>query len=264
MESYFFSILVVFLVFSGVTGGLGVLIYMGVPKRRPSDASHLNLTPPANSQTSVEKLISLGFHRLGETYLRMPLAMSPGPTWIFVNEQANILAEIVEISPGAYFTTVFSDGSVVETGYPQGEDISTTDFLSQTVTTNIDNAYQLHLQCVDEFKTHHGEPQAVKNIQDYLLWDGLYRTRHAQRKMRRVFIIDLAQVIALIYGIVASIVVWQLWLRHAPVPAWFIDWDRGLFLLLAPAFTISVLSIIINIQGSRRNRKRARAALQKA
>lgn len=261
MESYFFSILVVFLVFSGVTGGLGVLIYLGVPKRRPTDASHLNLEPPANSLASVDKLKSLGFHRLGEITLRMPLAMSPGPTWIFVNDMATILAEIVEISPGAFFTTVFSDGSVVETGYPQGEDIATTDFLSQTVTTNIDNAYQQHLQSVDEFKEQHGEPQAINTIQDYLLWDGLYRTRHAQRKMRRVFIIDMAQVIALIYGIVASIVVWQLWLHHATVPEWVIDWDRGLFLLLAPAFTISVLSILINIQGSRRNRKRARAAI---
>jgi uncharacterized membrane protein YGL010W len=93
---------------------------------------------------------------------------------------------------------------------------------------------------------------------DYLYWDGVYRARHAQRKMRRVFYIDLAQLLALLYGIVVSIVVWQLWQHHAPVPQWVTDWDRGLFLLLAPAFIISVMSWLFGVLGSRRNRKRAR------
>ncbi len=260
MDSYLFGILVVLLVFTGATGGLGILIFMGAPKRRPKDASHMKLAPPANAQNTIDRLINLGFHTLGETHTRMPLAMSPGPTWIYVDEQATTEAEILEINPGAFFTTEFADGSTVETGFPQGEDITTSNFVSQTVTTNVEDAYQLHLQTVADFQAGHGAPQTVKNMQDYLYWDGVYRSRHARRKMRRVFYIDLAQVLALLYGIVVSLVVWQLWQRHAPVPQWVTDWDRGLFLLLAPAFTVSVLSIMIGILGSRRNRKRAKAA----
>jgi hypothetical protein len=260
MEVYFFGILVVLLVFSGATGSLGLLIYLGVPKRRPTDASNLNLSPPSNTQATVGKLIELGFRRLGETYTQMPLAMSPGPTWIFVDQNMTTQAEIVEITPGTFFTTVFEDGAVVETGFPQGEDITRVDFISQTVTTSVEDAYKLHSQNVVDFKLFHGAPQPIQTMSDYLVWDKIYRTRHAQRKMRRVFYSDLTQVLALAYGIIVSLAVWQLSLHHAPVPEWVTDWDRGLFLLLSPAFFVSVLSILIGLLGSRRNRKLARAA----
>ena len=264
MEGYIFGVLVVFLVFTGVTGGLGILIFMGVPKRRPTDASHLTLVPPSDAQPTVDRLITLGFHRLGETYTRMPLAMSPGPTWIFVDEQSTTQAEIVPINPGVFFTTMFPDGSVVETGFPQGEDIATPDFLSQTVTTSIEDTRQLHQQNVAEFRLVHGVPQPINSIEDSLHWDRIYRTRHAQRKMRRFFLTDLAQVLSLVYGIVVSLVVWQLSQPHAPVPQWVTDWDRGLFLLLAPAFMVSVLSTLVGFLGSRRNRKRIKAAALKS
>lgn len=255
-----FGILVVLLVFTGATGGLGILIFVGAPKRRPKDASHLKLAPPSNAQNTIDRLINLGFHRLGEIHTQMPLAMSPGPTWIYVDEQGITQAEILEINPGTFLTTEFADGSTIETGFPQGEDITTSDFVSQTVTTCIEDAYQLHLQTVAEFRESHGAPQTVQTMQDYLYWDGVNRTRHARRKMQRVFHIDLAQVLSLAYGIIVSLVVWLLWQRHAPVPEWVTDWDRGLFLLLAPAFAVSVLSIMIGVLGSRRNRKRVKAA----
>jgi hypothetical protein len=258
MEIYIFGVLVVVLVFTGATGGLGMLIYFGAPKRRPADASHLNLPPPSNAQATIEQLAGLGFNRLGETYTHMPLAMSPGPTWIFIDVPMTTHAEIVEINPGAFFTTVYSDGSAVETGFPQGEDIITSSFLSQTVTTHITDAYQQHLLSIGDFQANHGAPQLIQSMGDYLHWDGVSRTRHAQRKMRRVFLIDLIQVLALVYGIITSIAVWQLWRHHAPVPQWVTDWDRGLFLLLAPAFCVSVLSILIGMISSRRNRKRVR------
>jgi len=258
MEIYLFGVLVVMLVFTGATGGLGLLIYMGVPKRRPTDASHLNLAPPVNTQATIDRLVALGFQRLGETYTRMPLAMSPGPTWIYIDTSMTMQAEIVEITHGIFFTTVFADGSVVETGFPQGENISTLNFISQTVTTSVDDAYRLHTQSVVDFQIAHGTPKSIKGMEDYLYWDGVYRERHAQRKMRRVFFIDLAQVLALFYGIVVSIVVWLLWQRHTPFPQWMTDWDRGLFILLAPAFFISVVSWLFGVMSSRRNRKKAR------
>ena len=258
MEIYIFGVLVVMLVFTGITGGLGILIYAGAPRRHPTDASHLNMAPPSNAQITIDRLVSLCFQRLGETYTRMPLAMSPGPAWIYIDTPRTTQAEIVEITPGTFFTTVFSDGSVVETGFPQGENIVAPDFLSQTVTTSVEDAFHLHLHNVGEFQTNHGSPLLIKSMEDYLHWDSVYRTRHAQRKMRRVFYIDLAQVLALFYGIVVSFVVWLLWQRHVPVPQWVTDWDRGLFILLAPAFLISVLSWLFGFFGSRRNRKRAR------
>jgi hypothetical protein len=258
MEIYLFGVLVVMLVFTGATGGLGLLIYKGAPKRRPTDASHLNLAAPMNTQATIDRLVTLGFQRLGETYTRMPLAMSPGPTWIFVDASMTTQVEIVEINLGIFFTTVFADGSVVETGFPQGENISTPNFISQTITTSVEDAYHLHTQSIVDFQIAHGTPQLIKGMDDYLYWDGVYRERHAQRKMRRVLYIDLAQVLALIYGIVVSIVVWLLWQRHAPVPQWVTDWDRGLFILLAPAFLISVVSWLFSVLGSRRNRKRIR------
>ena len=259
MEIYFFGALVVLLVFTGLTGGLGILIYLGTPNRRPTDASHLNLAPPVNAQDSINILIELGFQRLGETYTRMPLAMSPGPTWIFIDHPKTTQAEIVEITPGAYFTTVFTDGAVVETGYPQGENITTANLLSHTITTSVGDAFQHHMLNVQEFQERHGSPRTIKSMKEYLHWDKIYRTQYAQGKMLRVFLIDLAQVLAFLYGVIVSIVVWQLSQRHAPVPQWVTDWDRGLFLLLAPAFTVSVLSVLIGLWTSRQNRKRVKS-----
>jgi hypothetical protein len=258
MEIYLFGVLVVMLVFTGATGGLGLLIYLGAPKRRPTDASHLNLAPTMNTQATIDRLVTLGFQRLGETYTRMPLAMSPGPAWIYIDASMTTHAEIVEITPSIFFTTVYEDGSVIETGFPQGEYITTPNFISQTVTTSVEDAYHLHTQSIKGFQIAHGTPKLIKGMDDYLYWDGVYRERHAQRKMRRVFYLDLAQALALLYGIVVSFIVWLLWQRHAPVPQWVTDWDRGLFILLAPAFLISVVSWLTGILGSRRNRKRVR------
>jgi hypothetical protein len=254
MEAYFFGILVVVLVFTGVTGGLGVLIYLGAQTRKPRDASNLNLKFPQSAQATVDRLVALGFQRLGETYTQMPLAISPGPTWILVDGQRATQAEIVEINPGTFYTSVFADGAVIETGFPQGENIITTNFISQTVTTSIEDAFHQHLQYTLDFQAKHGAPEPIRNMEDYLHWDGMYRKHYARLKMRRMFLVDLAQVLALLYGIVVSLVVWQLWQRHAPVPQWVTDWDRGLFLLLSPAFCVSAFSILIGMLGSRRKR----------
>jgi len=258
MEIYLFGLLVVMLVFTGAVGGLGLLIYWGAPRRRPTNASHLNLPPPANIQSTVDLLVGLGFQRLGEMYTRMPLAMSPGPTWIFTDGTMTTQAEIVEITPGVYFTTIFMDGSLVETGFPHGETIATPNFLSQTITTSMDEAFKQHKLSVGDFQTEHDTPQPIRTMDEYLHWDKICRSRYARRKMRRVFIIDLAQVLALLYGIVVSIVVWQLWQGHAPQPQWATNWDRGLFILLVPAFLISIISTLVGFMGSRRNRKEAK------
>ncbi len=260
MEIYFYGALVVLLVFTGLTGGLGILIYLGTPKRRPADASHLNLPPPANAQASIDKLVEQGFQRLGEIYTRMPLAMSPGPTWIFIDSTKTTQAEIAEITPGAYFTTVFTDGSLVETGYPQGENITAPNLLSHTVTTSVEDAFHLHVQNVQDFQARHGKPLMIQTMKEFLEWDKIYRTRYAKAKMLRVFLIDLAQVLALAYGLIVSLVVWILWQRHASVPQWVADWDRSLFILLTPAFFVSVLSVLIGLWTSRQNRRRAQPA----
>lgn len=227
----------------GWHGFKSVLIFLSMRGREIEDVSHLRIPPADNIQETVEKIIHLGFKRLGEAHTRLPLATSPSTTWVFVDEQGTTHAEVVDHghSPMVLFSSNYQDGAVLETGFPLGENIDTSIFRSYTVSTNVKEAYAFHQDQMLDFNNQHGEPQKYATMVDYLHGDAEYRLRHAWRKMRRLFILRFIQSISLFYTLAILLAILTLvdWGNLSSILN--VEWFDELFLLLFPAVILTVL-----------------------
>jgi hypothetical protein len=232
---------------NGWNGLRAVLNYTGVSKRRSEDISHKGISPSSTLESVVDSLISLGFTRLGETLTYLPLMSLGGITRLFLDENGTTCADVVEVGdvdakPTLAFWTTFDDAATVETGYPTGEHIDTPDLRSHTVPSDVKDAYQHHLQQVADFGTHHGAPIQFKNMDDYLRQAAIYREHHARRKLRRLFLDNLVNVVSCIYTLGASIAV-AVSMRHNEAFTIQLLWDKLLRLtvLLTPAVVITFI-----------------------
>lgn len=229
---------------NGWSGFKAILNYAGVSKRRAEDISHKDISPSPTLAPVVDSLISLGFTRLGETLTYLPLASLGGITWLFLDESGTTCADVVEVGdvdakPMLAFWTTFDDAATVETGYPTGERIDTSDLRSHTVPSSVKDAYQHHLQQAADFGSHHGAPIRFRNMDDYLQQEAIYRKHHARRKLRRLFLDNLVNVIGCIYALCTSIAV-VVSMLHSETFTLQLLWDRLLRLtvLLTPAVVI--------------------------
>ena len=184
--------------------GRMLLVYRGSVTRRPRDASSLGLVPGGRVAPFTAALAELGFVRLGEAQLDLPgqrlVQFQPtgSPTivgphvathtiFLFVDHTGTILAETGEVEGAPVLvslSTMFADGSVVETMYPRGESIDDPDFHSGHVTSSLAAAYDEQRLHVARWRMRHGTPVTISSVEDYLRGDAEYRERFALRKLR--------------------------------------------------------------------------------
>jgi hypothetical protein len=210
MELIILVILYLILYNRGRAGFLTLLISFGAGKRRSEDISGEELPVPPELKHAVETLSKLGFSRLGEVRVKIPGGQSAGSR-IFISKDKRVFAEVTE-SRIVLFTTVFTDDGVVETGFPVGENFNTRKFQSHTVTADIEQAYNHHLQQIKGFRKPHGVPRKISTMPDYLAWDAMYREKHVARKMRRHTWLGFLQTAALGFGIAALLAAVVYWL----------------------------------------------------
>jgi hypothetical protein len=227
----------------GWHGWRTVRVCRGVPKRRPVNITHQRIPPSAQTKPIIEALTELKFKRLGETLTK--LIKSSGTTWILVNPQATVVAEVVEGYPNAMlqFSTTYADEAVVETRYPTGEHIETASFRSHTVATSVQDTYEYQMEQVAEFSNRHGVPRQIGQMSTYLDCDAAYRLRHAGRKMRRQLWMGIVHLAALGLSL-AALVTFLLLLWFGPsrelVAQHF--WVPNLLLVLAAGISYLTLS----------------------
>jgi len=187
----------------GWVGWRIVQIYMEIPKRKPVDISHLYTPPSPQVQPIVKALAELGFKRLGETRTQFSFG-EPGITWILADPQATVVAQVVEGAPSAMllFDTIYDDEAVVETAYPAGERIKTAAFVSQTVTTSVQDAYEYHLERVAEFCAEHGSSHHIEHMASFFRYSAVYRLRYGRRRLRRFLWEGIVHLAALGYSLV--------------------------------------------------------------
>jgi hypothetical protein len=249
------------LMVNGWLGHKGVLIYAGVSRRRAEDISHKEISPSPTLEPVVDLLISLGFTRLGETITYLPLASLGSITWLFLDKNRTTCVDVVQagdvdVKPMLAFWTTFNDAASVETGYPTGERIDTPDFRSHTVPSGVKDAYRHHLRQVADFGTYHSTPIQFRSMDDYLQQSATYREHHAQRKLRRLFLDNLVNVIGCIYALCASIAV-GVSMQHSEALTLQLLFDKllQLTMLLTPAvvvtFVISRVSVWVGRKRSR-------------
>jgi hypothetical protein len=210
IELILLTILYLILYNRGKAGFVTLLISFGAGKRRSEDISGQELPVPPELKHAVDALDKLGFSRLGEVQVKIPGGRS-AESRIFISKDKRVFAELTE-SRIVLFTTVFPDDGVVETGVPVGENFTTRNFRSHTITTDIEQAYNHQLQQIKGFRKPHGVPRKITTMPDYLAWDGMYRKKHVSRKMRRHTWLGFLQTAALGYGIIATLTAVIYWL----------------------------------------------------
>jgi hypothetical protein len=222
----------------GMQGWSGILLYLGVPKRRPTDVSQQNLVPPARTKEIIATLESLGFHRLGEAQVDLPSRKSLS-YWVLVNPDNTIHAEA--IFDRVSFSTCFRDDVFVVTDYPSGERINTARYASYTIVTNINDALNYHREQVDRFMVKYGSPHGISSMADYLRWEVVGRVNYGRMKLKRFFWIDVIRLGIFFYGaliIMGLPIAWKAHLAFLPENLPYANIELAIIGLTLPAIFV--------------------------
>ena len=171
-------------------------VYRGASRRRPRNVSHEHRQPAQAVAPLLGALTLLGFRRLGEVELVTPdmsglgavLGRRSGRTvWLLLDSAETTLAEVVEPGPLFSLETWLSDDSVVQTTYPQGEDIDVRGLRATAVGGSPADAYEHHRRMIDAH-SYAAAPVGVHSLGEYLRHDESYRERFATLFLRRSFV----------------------------------------------------------------------------
>lgn len=227
-------------------------IALGARSRRSEDVSDPPVPVPPELKFTVESLLKLGFRRLGEVQVALP-GNRTSFSRLLVSKDQKIFADLSE-SRIILYASVFKDDAVAETGWPVGENFSTGDFESRTVTTDLEQAYRRQKERTAELAKAHGPARRIKTVADYQAWEALYRRRYVGRKMRRHSLLALLELLLLGYGIsvlLGALVYWLGTDMSTIDPLIFIT--TVLVGALTPAAILAFLIPFVGDWGSRRN-----------
>ena len=168
-------------------------LYLGIRSRRLEDATgSAPPEPPAVAALS-ERLIALGFSRIG-----VRSAVLPGPVrrfeWNLVDAPTTTYASLVPSSTlagGVLMAcySAFADGAFVATTFPSGATVRRPDFDAAPAGPTAEDAVRAHYQRVSSFSAAHGPALANRSMADLLVRDDTYRRRHGGATIRtRVYV----------------------------------------------------------------------------
>ena len=191
------------------------LIYFYSQNRKPKDISSQQAPVTDGLKLFHEQLRSLGFKRLGEYEVSLPLTSGVFTGWCYINDDGTVLAELIDLeenSPDAVictdntpyrdddgelvlpdpdamvrmaqFTTHHRRGkAVVETIFPNGDTFEVKNFRVASIKTSLDAAYRYHLRQAAEYENQHGKPDVIRNRTDYAVLSRVYRRVHVLTKL---------------------------------------------------------------------------------
>ena len=208
MSNYLGIVVIIMIVWQliiiGWHGWIGLQTILGVKKRRSTDISNLNLEPPSKTQEIITSLNSLGFRRLGEAQSALPYNNFV-TVWTLVNIENTVQAEVV--FGWMSFSTYFQDNVLVVTDYPSGEHIEMPKYQSHTITSNISDTYQHHLEQVDKFRQLYGSPNPIRNMADYIKWETIGRINYGSIKLKNFYIFNIIRLITFGYAVAICIAI---------------------------------------------------------
>lgn len=161
-------------------------IYAGTGQRRQRDASGRAPVMPPGVADRVALLAGLGYERLGETSLVLPVGERFA--WIMAATDAQSYVILVE-NPRVSLTGIYSawaDGTWLGTQHPRGEPFDRLTLQVRIVTTTLAEAVAVHGAGIERLAAVHGPPRPVRSMADMLALDADYRTRFGGQRVRPV------------------------------------------------------------------------------
>jgi hypothetical protein len=168
-------------------------VYRGAPQRRPRNVSPERRLAPATVSPLLGSLTLLGFRRLGEIEIEIEDTGLLGPVlrrsrrhtvWLLLDGPETTLCELVELGPMISLETWLTDGSVVQTTHPAGENIQAGGLHASVVRSSPTEAYDQHRRLLDVRSEAGTLPVPINSLGDYLRHDAMYRQRYARRFLR--------------------------------------------------------------------------------
>lgn len=165
-----------------------VQLYVGVRDRRLTDGSSFAPPAPPAVASAAERLVQLGFERIGERTLVLP-GEKRRFEWNLVDRATTTYVALVPTtaSVGGVLMacySAFADGSFVQTTWPKGATIQRPDLVTTAVTGSLEDALAMHISIVAKFSRLHGQPLPNGSMADLLARDATYRTRHGGATLR--------------------------------------------------------------------------------
>jgi membrane protein implicated in regulation of membrane protease activity len=189
------------------------LIYYHAKNRHPQNITAQNRPLTNWLRPFGERLQSLGFRRLAEYDVALPMEDDTYTEWCFLSADGVTVAELVDLQENnpaqsnikphavttaegeitvppnfqqlvAQFSTHYKQGqAVVETMFPMGHTVDYPGFRMSAIATSLDAAYRYHLRQVAELETIHGAPDIITDIRDYDALAKVYRQVHIDTKL---------------------------------------------------------------------------------
>ena len=162
-------------------------IYAGTGRRRQEDAAGRAPLQPPGVADRAALLAPLGFHRLGETRLVLPVGERFA--WILAAADSESYAILVNAPASGGLTAIYSawlDGTWLATIHPRGEATDRQGLQVRIVSTTLDDAVAEHLRGLERLKQVHDAPRPIRTMGDMLAIDADYRTRFGGSRLRPI------------------------------------------------------------------------------
>jgi hypothetical protein len=160
-------------------------IYAGTGPRRQQDATGRAPIPPAEVADRLALLSSVGYHRLGETRLDLPVGERFG--WILAADDAESYAIVVAAPRAVGLTGTYSawlDGTWLCTIHPRGQAVDRPGLQVRIVPSTLEEMVRLHRAGLERLGQVHGAPRPIATMADMLALDADYRTRFGGTRLR--------------------------------------------------------------------------------
>lgn len=162
----------------------GWRIYAGTGRRRQQDATGRAPLPPPSVADRMAMLADLGYHRLGETSLDLPVGRRFA--WILAADDAESYAILVD-NPRVTLSGVYSawsDGTWLCAIHPRGQAVDRVGLQVRIVPTTLAEMVSIHRAGLERLKQVHGAPRPIATMADMLALDADYRTRFGGTRLR--------------------------------------------------------------------------------
>jgi hypothetical protein len=160
-------------------------IYAGTGQRRQEDATGRTPLLPVGVADRASLLAGLGYARLGETRLVLPVGERFGR--IMAATDAESYAILVDAPRTGGLTGIYSawlDGTWLATIHPRGQPADRQGLQVRIVPTTLDEAVAVHRTGLERLKGVHGSPRSIRVMADMLALDADYRMRFGGSRLR--------------------------------------------------------------------------------
>lgn len=162
-------------------------IYRLAPTRVLDDITAVYVERDTALQQTLDKIQrEMGASALGVVRVAQTGGAPEQISHIFSDRWHTTVIEVLAESASrlTYFTTYFDNGAVIETAFPVGSTIQSTDYRVQVVETTLEMAYSKHRDEAGGWRAKHGFPIEIHALADYLSYDRRMRASHITKRLR--------------------------------------------------------------------------------